>query len=516
MQSLFQHAVALDVESMLLLSYALRPNFYALRKQPDMGTSKNTTAGPPAQLVSPDIKVQPVSVTRRMAASLPHLRDVAEKKGLKIHHLGAGYPHPEVTDPRGFLEHKAAYFNHVAGQEGLNDEEALPEVLREAYAYTDTLGPRPPREAFASVYGSDWQLDINPDQLIPTIGATGGISLTCSVFERPGKPVAYLTDAPTYAGFLARATLNQNAAVYSVEMDDDGPIVERFREQIHAARRDGYFVPFYYTVPDGHNPAGFSFSETRRLEIVSVAQQEGILILEDAPYIYISFSEAAQRPRPFVSLAPEQTIHLFTGSKIGLPGPRVGFVYSKAMLQVADGSIVPLSDLLLTEASADLLLHNPEALRGLEALLHDENMDLRQSLWPVAEEKLSVYGENREIMLELLDEHLGQYSEHFSWTHPQAGFFTVFSFHNPDITTDDRFASRLVSEYGVVAIPMHSFYPLDAVARDPRAGLNQLRLSFCFNESIGPARSQAMIDAVTTFCHAARVESGLPGLEIET
>ena len=68
-------------------------------------------------------------------------------------------------------------------------------------------------------------------------------------------------------------------------------------------------------------------------------------------------------------------------------------------------------------------------------------------------------------MLELLNEHLGQYGHQFSWTHPQAGFFTVFSFHNPDVTTDDTFVSRLVSEYGVVAIPMYSFYPQDAVAR---------------------------------------------------
>ena len=29
------------------------------------------------------------------------------------------------------------------------------------------------------------------------------------------------------------------------------------------------------------------------------------------------------------------------------------------------------ADLLLTEASADLLFQNPEALRGFEALLHD-------------------------------------------------------------------------------------------------------------------------------------------------
>ncbi|HKI74950.1 MAG TPA: pyridoxal phosphate-dependent aminotransferase [Pseudomonadales bacterium] len=467
----------------------------------------------PSSLVAPDIRLQPVSVTRKMAASLPHLRETAQKKGLKIHHLGAGYPHPEVTDPRGFIAHQAAYFDHLRDKEGLNDPDALPEYLREAYSYTDTLGPRPAREAFATVYGRDWQVEIDPERLIPSIGATGGISLTCSVFERPGKPVAYITDAPTYAGFLARATLNQKAAIYSVEMDEHGPIVSRFREQVRAARADGYFVPLYYTVPDGHNPAGFSFSEQRRREIVALAREENLLILEDAPYIYINYAPASERVRSFLSLAPDRTVHLFTGSKIGLPGPRVGFIYTEATVQVADGDTVPLTSLLLTEASADLLLHNPEALRGFEALLHDEHMQLRDSLWPVAEEKLAVYRDNREIMLSLFDEYLSAYPDYFSWTIPAGGFFSVFTFRHDDVTTDEAFIARLVSEYGIVAIPMNAFYPEDARRRNPRAGLDQLRLSFCFSESTGEARRRDMTEAVTAFCHAARIESGLPGIQ---
>jgi DNA-binding transcriptional MocR family regulator len=467
------------------------------------------TQPPRTSMSAPDIRRQPVSVTRQMAASLPNLRAIAAAKGLKIHHLGAGYPHPEVTDPRAFLLHKDAYYQHLRACEGINDPNALPEFLREAYAYTDTLGPRGPRESFATVYGADWGITINPARLIPTVGATGGISLVCSLFERPGKPVAYITDAPTYAGFLARAMLNRHAAVFSVEMDSEGPIVARFRQQIHAARAAGYFVPFYYSIPDGHNPAGFSFSDARRRAVLAVAEEEGILILEDAPYLYINYAAAAARPRPFVSLAPERTIHLFTGSKIGLPGPRVGFIFSDARLTIENGVEVPITDLLLTEASADLLFQNPEALRGFEALLHDDSMQLRKTLWDVAEQKLTIYRENRRIVLDGLTEGLGDFPELFRWTHPEAGFFSVFTFLSPKVTTDAAFIARLVSEYGVVAIPMADFYPADARARNPRAGLDQLRLSFCFSESVGAQRVTDLRDAVAAFCRAARSESGL-------
>ena len=102
-----------------------------------------------ASLSAPHLKQQPVSVTRKMAASLPGLRKIAEERGLTIHHLGAGYPHPEVTDPTGYIQHKERFFSHLDQQMGINDGERS-ETLREAYNYTDTLGPLGPRSAAAA------------------------------------------------------------------------------------------------------------------------------------------------------------------------------------------------------------------------------------------------------------------------------------------------------------------------------------------------------------------------------
>ena len=465
-------------------------------------------------LKAPSVQLQPVSVTRKMSASLPGLRLLAQEKGLKIHHLGAGYPHPEVTDPRKFIQHQAGYFRYLEEREGLNDPSVLPEYLRESFSYIDTLGPLSTRQSFARVYGHDWGIEIDPAKLIPTVGATGGINLACSMFERAGIDVAYITDAPTYAGFLARSALCQHAEIYSVEMDEEGPLPDGFRASINRAREDGRFVPFYYTVPDGHNPAGFSFSQARREVILKLAQDEGLLIVEDAPYVYISFVAADKRARPFFAMAPEQTIHLFTGSKIGFPGPRVGFLYSEAELDICDGKTVSFTELALTEASSDILFQNPGALYGFEALLHEavegqEAYVERKSLWPVAEGKLEVYRENRRIMLDGLTEGLGDYPERFSWTIPQAGFFTVFTLLDADVRTDDAFINRLVADHGLVVIPMYDFYPADARRRDPNAGYNQLRLSFCFSESVGEQRRNDLREAVAEFCRAMKLICGL-------
>ena len=460
-------------------------------------------------LNAPGVVRQPVSVTRKMSASLPRLRKVAQDKGLKIHHLGAGYPHPEVTDPRGFIAHEAAYLEHLTELEGQNDPNALPEHLRESFSYGDTLGPLSTREVFARVYGNDWGVAMRPDCLVPTVGATGGISLICSLFEHAGSPIAYITDAPTYAGFMARATLCQHASIYSVEMDDQGPVPAAFEAQIHAARAAGNLVPFYYTVPDGHNPAGFSFSEARRLEILEIARKEGILIVEDAPYLYINFAEAGERQKPFFALDPAQTAHLFTGSKIGFPGPRVAYLYSEAELTIADGETATLAELALVQASADVLFPNPAAIRGFEALLHESDFSERTSLWPVAEGKLGVYRENLQILLDGFEAELGAHKDRFHWTVPAAGFFSVFTFLDSNVRTDDDFIEQMVAEYGLVVIPMYDFYPPDARVRNPAAGYDQLRISFCFSESEGDERRRDLTEAVAAFCAAVKKIAGL-------
>ena len=104
---------------------------------------------------------------------------------------------------------------------------------------------------------------------------------------------------------------------------------------------------------------------------------------------------------------------------------------------------------------------------------------------------------------------LGGYPTQFSWTEPEAGFFTVFRFHDKRIRTDDAFIERLVAEYGIVVIPMYDFYPEDARQRDPNAGLAELRLSFCFSESYGDQRRLDLKQAVAAFCDAVKEIAGI-------
>ncbi len=460
---------------------------------------------------APLLRQQPVSVTRQMAAALARLSAEAAARGMQLHHLGAGYPHPEVSDPTAYIAHRDAYFAHLAGAAG--GEGALRRLMTQLYGYTDTMGPRSAREAFARVYGADFGFEIDPDSVIPTIGATGGIALMCSLFERSGRSIAYLVDAPTYTGLLSRASLYANAAFYSVPMDEQGPLPQVLAAQICQARADGHFVAFYYSVPDGHNPGGISFSTERRRQLLAVAREQGVLVVEDAPYTYISYEAEGSRPPPLVAMAPEQVVHLFTASKIGLPGPRVGMAIAAARVRLADGKVVALKDLLLTESSGSVLFHSPQALRAFEAYLTQPDFSPRSSLWPVAARKNAVYGENRRILLDGLQHYLGEHPELFCWTRPGAGFFSVFTFRSGEVRTDQAFIERLVAEHGVVTIPMFGFYSPDARRRDPNVGLDQLRLSFSYSPSTGAARVRELEDAIAAYGRAVRSLAGLPAMD---
>jgi aspartate/methionine/tyrosine aminotransferase len=161
------------------------------------------------------------------------------------------------------------------------------------------------------------------------------------------------------------------------------------------------------------------------------------------------------------------------------------------------------------QASADILFPNPAAYQGFDALLHEADFSERKSLWPVAEEKLQIYRENRQILLEGFEAGLGEHKDHFHWTEPDGGFFSVFTFLNGQVRTDDDFINDMVANYGLVVIPMYDFYPPDARGRNPDAGFDQLRISFCFSESRGEQRRRDLKEAVATFCAAAKTVSGL-------
>jgi DNA-binding transcriptional MocR family regulator len=80
-----------------------------------------------------------------------------------------------------------------------------------------------------------------------------------------------------------------------------------------------------YTVPTFNNPTGATMSLERRKAVVELAQQEGLLVLEDDVYRELWYD--APPPPPIYDLAPAgPVVRLGSFSKVMAPGLRLGWM----------------------------------------------------------------------------------------------------------------------------------------------------------------------------------------------
>ena len=75
-------------------------------------------------------------------------------------------------------------------------------------------------------------------------------------------------------------------------------------------------------MPTLHNPLGWVTSQQSRQQLVAIAREHGLLIIEDAAYAFL----VEQPPTPLAALAPESTLYVSGLSKSVATGLRFGFV----------------------------------------------------------------------------------------------------------------------------------------------------------------------------------------------
>src|SRR5262249_34367321 len=97
----------------------------------------------------------------------------------------------------------------------------------------------------------------------------------------------------------------------------DGPELDALA-QLCVTRR----IRAIYTMPTVHNPLGWVTSHQSRQQLVTIAREHGLLIIEDAAYAFL----AENPPAPLAAMAPESTVYVSGLSKNIATGLRFGFV----------------------------------------------------------------------------------------------------------------------------------------------------------------------------------------------
>jgi DNA-binding transcriptional MocR family regulator len=325
---------------------------------------------------------------------------------------------------------------------------AMDKVMREqgavALQYGSGQGVPLLREQITDVMALEG-ISASADDVIITTGSQHALELFAKLFIDPGDLV--LAEGPSYVTALVIFKSYQ-AEVDHVPMDEHGLIPEALREHIANARAIGRRVKFLYTVPTFHNPAGVTLTWERRLEILEICRENGILVLEDNPYGLLYFGQ--KPPAAMRSVDDEGVVYLGTFSKTLAPGFRVGWALAPHAIR---------EKLILANEAAVL---SPSSFTQLVVSQYLSEADWRGQI----DSFRDVYRERKQTMISALEEHLPE----LSWTDPNGGFYVWLTL--PEALDSKAMLPRAVTEL-VAYTPGTAFYANGD-------GTQNIRLSFCY------------------------------------
>ncbi|MDQ4106408.1 MAG: PLP-dependent aminotransferase family protein, partial [Actinomycetota bacterium] len=199
----------------------------------------------------------------------------------------------------------------------------------QALQYGPTAGLEAIKDVIVDVMSAEG-IEASQEEVFTTTGAQQGLDLVAKVFLDEGD--AILCEGPTYAGAL-NAFAAYRPRIMHVPMDRAGMIPVAAREGLKKARKQGIRVKFIYTVPNFQNPAGVTMNAERRRELLQIAREYDLVIIEDNPYGMLRFEG---EPLPSLSAIEKEeeggvdrVVYLGTFSKIFAPGVRLGWVHAQ-------------------------------------------------------------------------------------------------------------------------------------------------------------------------------------------
>jgi 2-aminoadipate transaminase len=261
-------------------------------------------------------------------------------------------------------------------------------------------------------------VECRAEQVFLTTGAQQGICLLAQLLLNPSKQV--MVEEMAYTGF------QQVIELYRPEILTIPTNIETGMEvdAVQSALKSGARPAFIYTVTDGHNPLAVSLSKVKRAQLVELAKQYCIPIIEDDPYGFLYYQD---RPIPPLRALDDQwIIYVGSFSKILAPALRVGWIIAPEALIANLSNIKEASDI-------DTSTLNQRAISSYIDAGH-----LKTHLPMLRSE----YRVRRDAMLRALDRHFPGTSR---WYEPTSGLFVWVELPR-EVDTCDLFKVALATE----------------------------------------------------------------------
>jgi DNA-binding transcriptional MocR family regulator len=288
--------------------------------------------------------------------------------------LSAGAP----AWPTGFASQECALLPHQIA------------ASLEQYGYVPQGLPEL-RQAIAEYYTRSG-LRTRPEQILVTTGAQQAIGLLATLLLQRGDTV--ILENPTFFGAIDtfRAA---GARLAGVPNDASGLDLQRVSELLSAR-----VAQCLYLIPTFHNPTANTLSELQRRDLVTMAQQVNMPIIEDLTMANNVLE--GQPPPPLATYAQDGgVITIGSLSKLFWAGLRVGWIR---------GSVPLIERLARLKALTDLgssMISQLIAVRLMASVEHVKELR-RQELTP-----------RRNLLLEVLEQRVPSWS----WRRPKGGLF---------------------------------------------------------------------------------------------
>jgi DNA-binding transcriptional MocR family regulator len=213
-------------------------------------------------------------------------------------------------------------------------------------------------------------LPTSAEQVLVTHGAQQAIVLAAQLYLQPGDTV--VLEDPTYLGAID-VFASAGARLAPVPMGADGIRLDLLREAL--SRETPRLA---YLMPTIHNPLGTVESEGARREIVRLAEQSGVPIVED--HTLADLYLGSPPPPPLAASARGvPVITVGSLSKLIWGGLRVGWIRAPEALISRLARLKVMSDLgnsVVSQALAARLLGKVDAIRESRRALIGERLDV--------------------------------------------------------------------------------------------------------------------------------------------
>ena len=261
--------------------------------------------------------------------------------------------------------------------------------------YGETEGYRPLREEIVKFMATKG-VNTSVDNVLITSGSQQGLDLIAKAFLNKGDKV--IVESPTYLAALQAFNMYE-AEFIEAPLDEEGVDPEKLDEILRTEKN----VKLIYLIPSFQNPSGRTISAARRKQIVEVIQKYNVVLIEDAPYEDLKYTED-KYPSMKSMDTTGQVLYFGSFSKTVAPGFRVGY-------SIADEAI--LEPMAVGKQSSDLHVSIFSQMVMAEFL--------KRGLMPDHLKAINKeYAKKRDLMVQTLEETM---PEGVKWTHPQGGLF---------------------------------------------------------------------------------------------